>query len=201
MIKLLLGTSNPGKLRELTALLGDLEVTLVRPEQLDLDLTVPETGKTYAENAALKAIAFAREATMWALADDTGLEVAVLDGRPGLRSARIVGPEGKDADRRAALLKELAGYPRPWQAAFVCVVALADPDGSTSVAGGECRGEIMPHARGEGGFGYDPLFLVEGTGRTMAELTLLEKNRLSHRARAIAAVRPTLLDRLTLRPT
>jgi XTP/dITP diphosphohydrolase len=200
MTKLLLGTSNPGKLRELGALLHDLRITLVRPEQLDLDMTVPETGKSYAENASLKARAYARNAEMWALADDTGLEVEALGGKPGLRSARIVGPAGEDSDRRAALLQELAGHPQPWKAAFVCVVALADPDGELSLARGECRGEIVPGARGTGGFGYDPLFVLEDAGRTMAELTMAEKNVLSHRARAVTALRPILLERLALRP-
>jgi XTP/dITP diphosphohydrolase len=201
MTKLLLGTRNPGKLRELTALLGDVRVTLVRPEQLDLDFTVPETGHTYAENAALKARAFAHHAGLWALADDTGLEVQTLGGRPGLRSARIVGPGATDPDRRAALLRELEGHPRPWSAAFVCVVALASPEGKLSTARGVCRGEILPQARGKGGFGYDPLFEVEDTRRTMAELSMAEKNRLSHRARAVAAIRPILLTRLELRPS
>jgi XTP/dITP diphosphohydrolase len=201
VIKLLLGTSNPGKLRELSALLGNLRVTLVRPEQLDLDMTVPETGKTYLENASIKARAYAANAGMWTLADDTGLEVEVLGGRPGLHSARLVGPKGTDADRRSALLHELAGYPRPWRAAFVCVAALSDPDGRLSTAEGVCQGEILPQARGDAGFGYDPLFLVGETGKTMAELALSEKNRISHRARAVANLRPTLLDRLQLRPS
>jgi XTP/dITP diphosphohydrolase len=201
MTKLLLGTSNPGKLRELSVLLRDLHVTLVHPKQLDLDMTVPETGKSYAENASLKARAYAQCADMWALADDTGLEVQALGGRPGLRSARIVGPGGEDSDRRAALLKELAGLPRPWRAAFVCLVALAGPDGELSLARGECLGEIVPQARGAGGFGYDPLFLVDDVGRTMAELTMAEKNLTSHRARAFAALKPTLLERLALRPS
>jgi XTP/dITP diphosphohydrolase len=198
MIKLLLGTSNPGKLRELSALLGDLRLTLVRPEQLGLDTTVPETGKSYAENAALKARAFARNAEMWALADDTGLEVEILRGHPGLRSARIVGPGATDAQRRAALLRALDGHPKPWRAAFVCVVALANPEGEISTARGICAGEIIDQQRGQGGFGFDPVFLVGNTGRTMAELTLPEKNRLSHRARAVNAMRPTLLARLGL---
>lgn len=201
MTKLLLGTSNPGKLRELSALLRDVRVTLVRPEQLDLDMTVPETGKSYAENASLKARAYARNADMWALADDTGLEVEALEGRPGLRSARIVGPGGNDTDRRAALLQELAGHPRPWRAAFVCTVALAGPDGELSLAHGECLGEIVPVARGSGGFGYDPLFLVDDVKKTMAELTMAEKNLVSHRARAVSALKPILLERLALRPS
>ncbi len=201
MTKLLLATSNPGKLRELTALLRDLRVTLLRPEQLGLDLAVPETGHSYAENAALKARAYAQYTDLWALSDDTGLEVEVLGGRPGLRSARLVGPGGKDVDRRAALLRELAGHPRPWRAAFVCVVALSDPQGELSLARGSCAGEIVPQERGNDGFGYDPLFLVTEAARTMAELSLAEKNYLSHRARAITNLRPILLDRLELRPS
>jgi XTP/dITP diphosphohydrolase len=198
VIRLLLGTGNQGKQRELSALLGHLHLSLVRPEQLALDLTVEETGDTYAENAGLKARAYARKAGIWALADDTGLEVEALAGRPGLRSARLVGPGKTDADRRRALLGELADLPRPWRAAFVCVVALADPDGAVSSARGVCQGQIIPTERGDGGFGYDRLFLVDGTDRTMAELSLLEKNRLSHRALAVAALMPILMRRLAL---
>jgi XTP/dITP diphosphohydrolase len=123
--------------------------------------------------------------------------VETLGGKPGLHSARFSGkPGATDADRRAYLLDKLKGHPRPWPAAFRSTVVIATPDGQIFTLDGECRGEIIPEERGSNGFGYDPIFLVEGLGRTMAELSMEEKNRLSHRARAILAAKPVLLDLL-----
>ena len=150
--------------------------------QLGIDFSVPEEGADYAANAVAKALAYARVAGLWTLADDTGLEVDALGGAPGLRSARLA--EG-DAARRAALLHQIAAHPRPWTARFRCAVALASPVGETVTGTGVCEGEIIPIARGENGFGYDPLFVVSGTGQTMAELNFAEKNRLGHRAGAV----------------
>lgn len=192
MQRLLLATTNPGKARELRALLAPLPLELVTPKDLGLSLQVQESGHDYLANAQLKALAFARASGLWSLADDTGLEVDALGGAPGLRSARLAGPVASDADRRRELLRRLQGHPRPWKARFRAVVVLASPQGETTWAEGVCPGEILPEPRGEHGFGYDPLFLVEGTGKTMAELTLEEKNRLSHRARAVQALWPAL---------
>jgi XTP/dITP diphosphohydrolase len=193
--RLLIATNNPGKVGELRALLSGLPLDLVVPADLGLDLEVQEDGRTYAENAARKAVAFARGSGLIALADDSGLEVDALNGAPGLYSARYVPrPGATDADRRAHLLENLSAAPRPWTARFHATVALAQPDGSVRLAEGECRGEIIPEERGTGGFGYDPVFLLPGIGRTMAELTPDEKNRLSHRARAVSNARPMLVE-------
>ncbi len=195
MLKLLLASNNPGKLREILALLEDLPLELVTPRQIGLALEVPEDGSTYADNAARKALAFARLAGMLTLADDSGLEVEALHGEPGLHSARYLPtPGATDADRRQYLLQKLKGLSRPWQARFRCTVALANPAGRVQFAEGACPGEIIPEERGQGGFGYDPVFLLPELGRTMAELTMEEKNRLSHRARAIRAARPLLMQ-------
>jgi XTP/dITP diphosphohydrolase len=198
-MKLILASQNPGKQAELRALLGDLLIGLIGPQDFSGSLGVAETGADYAENAILKARAFAETFGHWTLGDDTGLEVEVLDGAPGLRSARLVGPGGSDTDRREHLLALLSAYPRPWRARFVSVVALVSPEGEIEMRRGECLGEIIPEARGEGGFGYDPIFLVNGMEKTMAELTMEEKNQVSHRARAVRAILPFLQERLGLK--
>jgi XTP/dITP diphosphohydrolase len=183
--RLLLATNNPGKVAEMTSLLADLPINLAIPGEIGLDLEVEENGRDYAENAALKARAFANASQMPALADDSGLEVKPLGGKPGLHSARLV-LNGTASDRRRELLRLLDGKLRPWRARFVSTVCLALPGGEVYFAEGECHGEIITEERGTGGFGYDPIFYIEGLGRTMAELSMQEKNQLSHRARAIA---------------
>ncbi len=199
MRELLIATLNRGKREEIRALLADLPLRLITPADLRLELTVTEDGETYAENARKKALAFARRSGWPALADDSGLEVELLGGAPGLRSARYVPlPGATDADRRAHLLQNLQDKPRPWQARFRAAVAVAMPDGRVALAEGECRGEIIPQERGLHGFGYDPIFLFPELGRTMAELSLEEKNRLSHRAQAVTRLRPLLKQLLGL---
>jgi XTP/dITP diphosphohydrolase len=193
MVPIIIATNNPGKRREMRELLRDFKLEIMDQDSLPM---VDETGEDYAENAILKARTTAMHYGVWALGDDTGLEVDALDGAPGLRSARLAGPKATDADRRANLLVLLDGHERPWYATFVSVVALASPDGGVDVAEGRCRGEIIPHEQGEMGFGYDSIFLVEGENKTMAELTMDEKNRLSHRARAIRSLKPVLQKRL-----
>lgn len=185
---LLIATNNKGKVKELQDLLKDTGIELVTPAQIDLDLDVAEDGNTYAENATKKAVAFARVSGLISLADDSGLEVDALDGAPGLYSARYGSPDGgklSDAGRRAFLIQTLQGKPRPWTACFHATIAIATPNGETHLAEGFCEGEIIPEERGAGGFGYDPIFLLPKLGKTMAELTRDEKNRLSHRARAV----------------
>ncbi|GAP12868.1 non-canonical purine NTP pyrophosphatase, RdgB/HAM1 family [Longilinea arvoryzae] len=197
MKRLLIATTNPGKLVEFRDLLGDLAVELVLPER---DLQVVENGRSYAENAALKAHAYAAASGLTALADDSGLEVDALDGAPGLYSARYSPDENaSDADRRALLLANLQAKPRPWTAHFHCTLAVAQPDGSVHYTQGNVYGEILPEERGNNGFGYDPLFLLPELGRTMAELTREEKNTLSHRALAVHAAQPYLQELLRLR--
>ena len=193
MNKLLIATNNRGKVEELRALLHDLPVQLVTPLEINLELDVLEDGSTYAENAGKKALAFAKASGLVSLADDSGLEVEALGGEPGLYSARYLPkPGATDADRRAYLLKNLGDKPRPWRARFRATVAIAVPGQRVQLTEGDCRGEIIPDERGAGGFGYDPIFFIPELGRTMAELDMEEKNRLSHRARAVMNARPFL---------
>lgn len=192
MKRLLIATTNPGKLVEFRDLLGDIPVELVMPER---DLRVVEDGANYAENAALKARAYAAASGWIALADDSGLEVDALDGAPGLHSARYSPVKNAgDADRRALLLANLRNLPRPWTAHFHCTVAIALPDGRLYLSEGQVFGEIIPDERGQNGFGYDPIFLLPELGRSMAELSREEKNTLSHRARAVHAALPVLRE-------
>jgi XTP/dITP diphosphohydrolase len=188
--QILLGSNNQGKREELRVLLGGTaNLELITPADLNLSINVDEGGVTYKENAILKAKAFAEASGLPSLADDSGLEVEALGGEPGLHSARTA-PTA--AERRTLLLQRLAAKPMPWRAVFRCTVALALATGEVHTAEGECFGEISPIERGSGGFGYDPIFIVEGTGRTMAELSMEEKNQLSHRARAIEGMKPIL---------
>ena len=195
MFRLLIATHNKGKMNEIRALLSDLPVELVSPEDVAAFLRVEEDGNTYVENATKKAVAYADASGLVSLADDSGLEVEALGGAPGLRSARYIpGADATDADRRAQLVKNLEGRRRPWIARFRAAVAIATPRDGVQWAEGACAGEIIPEERGTGGFGYDRIFLVEDTGRTMAELEMAEKNRLSHRARAIMNARTILAE-------
>jgi XTP/dITP diphosphohydrolase len=197
MTKLLLGTENPGKIREINSLLQEVDADLVIPGDLGLALHLEESGQTYAENASRKALIYSKASGLLTLADDSGLEVDALNGAPGLYSARYSPKTGAtDKDRRDYLLKQLRGFSRPWLARFHCAVVLAAPEGVIHVADGVCPGEIIPDERGESGFGYDPIFLVENMERTMAELSMAEKNQISHRGKAIEAVIPILLSYL-----
>lgn len=193
MNKLLIATNNKGKIKELHVLLQDTGIELVTPSQINLELDVIEDGKTYAENATKKAIAFAQASNLLSLADDSGLEVDALEGAPGLHSARYSPkPNASDSDRRAYLLENLGERPRPWLARFHATIAVAKPGGEIHLTEGFCEGEIIPEERGTGGFGYDPIFLLRELGKTMAELSMEEKNRLSHRARAVMKARAIL---------
>ena len=193
MHQLLVATGNPGKLIEIQSLLDNIQIQLVTPDMINVFLEVEESGDTYEQNASLKAIAFARASGSTTLADDSGLEVDVLHGLPGIRSARFSPlPKATDADRRAYLLGMLQTHSRPWKAHFHCTVAIASPNGKLYYSQGNCPGEIIPQERGTNGFGYDPIFLLTEIGLTMAELSMEEKNHRSHRARAIKAALPIL---------
>ena len=188
MNRLLIATNNKGKVKELHDLLKDIEIELLTPGDIGLDLDVLEDGSTYAENATKKAAAFALASGLVSLADDSGLEVDALHGAPGLYSARYGSTNGEklsDAERRLFLIQNLQGRPRPWTARFHATIAIANPSGQTQLAEGWCEGEIIPEERGTGGFGYDPIFLLIDMAKTMAELSMEEKNRLSHRAKAV----------------
>jgi len=191
--RLLIATNNEGKVKEIKAILQNLHLELVFLADIGLKLDVEEDGQTYAENATKKALAFSRASGLTALADDTGLEVDALGGKPGLHSNRF-GPEPHtDASRRAFLLQKLTGKPRPWAASFRATVAIASLERGVKLVEGICPGEIIPEQRGKGGFGYDPIFLLSSSNKTMAELEMGEKNRLSHRGQAIRNAIPILI--------
>jgi XTP/dITP diphosphohydrolase len=194
--RLLIATTNPGKQREYRDLLRAAPAGIVFPDELGITLEVEEDGATFRANAAKKAVALANAAGLVALADDSGLEVEALGGEPGVRSARWAGPDADDPRRRAFLLEKLRGVPAPRKARFVCVIAIAKPGGEAVCAEGECRGEIAFVERGSNGFGYDPLFQIEGRAVTMAEIPAEEKNRISHRARAARAALPIIREML-----
>lgn len=178
--RLVIATGNTGKLREYKELLAGTGFELVA-----FDREVDEVGRTYAENARLKAEAALERSGLPTLGDDSGVEVEALGGFPGLRSARLGPTQG---ERTAELLRRLQGKPRPWNARFVCLLALAATGRPTVLFEGECRGEIVPEWRGEAGFGYDPIFLVPGTGKTFGEMPAEEKRLYSHRARAVRSM-------------
>ncbi|MFA5835434.1 MAG: RdgB/HAM1 family non-canonical purine NTP pyrophosphatase [Bellilinea sp.] len=192
-MRLLIASSNRGKLREIQAVLAGLPVELVLPADLGLEIQVDETGATYAENAALKARAYCQASGLLTLADDSGLEVDALNGAPGLHSARFSpNPGASDADRRALLIHTLSNIPVPpdapgWPAHFHCTVAVAEPGGALHTTEGRCDGFIITKERGHNGFGYDPIFFIPAEDATMAELPEERKNQISHRARALQA--------------
>ncbi len=190
--ELVVATSNPGKLLEFRAILGDLPLAL-RALDAFPEVLLPEEGDDYEKNAVAKARAACEGSGRAAVGDDSGLECAGLGGAPGPRSARFGGPGLDDAGRVAALLEALAERGDADRAArFVCVCALALPDGRTFTSRGECAGRILDAPRGRLGFGYDPIFEVAGTGRSMAELAPARKHALSHRGRALAELSPLL---------
>ncbi|QIA27989.1 XTP/dITP diphosphatase [Thermaerobacter sp. PB12/4term] len=193
--RLVLATHNPGKVRELEELLeaAGLPIQVLTLDQVGPVHLPEETGSTFLENARLKAEAVARQAGLPALADDSGLCVDALGGRPGVHSARFAGPGASDAANNARLLAELAGVPAARRTArFRCVVVLALPGGRWTWAEGEAPGRILEAPRGQGGFGYDPLFYSDELGMTFAEAGTGAKNRVSHRSRALRALLPAL---------
>ncbi|HEY59808.1 MAG TPA: RdgB/HAM1 family non-canonical purine NTP pyrophosphatase [Anaerolineae bacterium] len=190
---LLIATSNKGKLIEIRDLLKELPIILYTPVSIGLNIFIEETGLTYEENVFLKAQKSMQASGLITLADDSGLEVEALDGQPGLISARYAPWENaSDAERRQYLLEHLRGIPQPWKAQFVCKVALIAPNAPTIITEGVCSGEIIPQERGKTGFGYDPIFYLPSQSKTMAELSLMDKNNLSHRAKAVRRMIPHL---------
>ncbi|MFH1575239.1 MAG: RdgB/HAM1 family non-canonical purine NTP pyrophosphatase [Acidobacteriota bacterium] len=185
--RIVLATRNPGKLREFGRLVEAQGCECIGLQEGGIDGEPDETGGTFAENARLKAYAYSRHTDLPVLADDSGLEVFALGGRPGIHSARYAGIGARDQDRVARLLREL-GTADSREARFVCALALAREGTLLLEAEGECRGVIAVEPRGSNGFGYDPVFLVPELGKTFAELAQEEKNRISHRARAVEAL-------------
>lgn len=188
----LIGSANPGKLREYREILAGLDLELLAPSDLDPVPPEPdEDAATFAENASMKARAYAVASGLQTIADDSGLEVYALRGAPGVRSRRFFGEDASAEERNAKLLALLDGV-EDRSARFVCVTALASRDGRVELFEGEVHGEIAASPRGEAGFGYDPVFVIAGDGRTMAELPSEEKHRVSHRGLAGAKLRARL---------
>lgn len=190
-MRLLIATRNRGKVVEIRALMG---LALQRNVEVVTLVDLPNTeqpredGKTFRDNARIKALHYAAAHKVLCVADDSGLSVEALGGQPGVLSARYAGYGASDAQNNAHLLHELAPHPRPWKAAFVCAAAAALPGRIVAEASGAAEGEIVPDPRGREGFGYDPHFLVTSLGKTMAELMTDMKNRISHRGVAMRAL-------------
>ena len=185
-MKFVLATHNPGKLREMSAILSHLGVEVVSPGDLGITVEVEETGTTFAENAMLKAKAICQAARLPAIADDSGLCVDALNGGPGVYSARYGGEGMDDRGRYMLLLNNLRGMPTR-AAHFACAIACTFPNGDTLTAEGRCDGTIAYAPMGEGGFGYDPVFFVPEKAKTFGQLTAEEKAEISHRGKALAA--------------
>lgn len=200
VLSIVLATQNEGKLSELRLLLADLPIHVLSVrDALGRSLDVVEDGATFSDNAIIKARAVCRATHLVSLADDSGLEVDALGGQPGVRSARFAHEHATDAENNAKLMRELEEVADAQRGArFRCVLALVTPTNDTpTIVDGVCEGSIAHAPRGTGGFGYDPLFLVAGEGgRTLAELSEEEKNRISHRGRAMRALRPLLIQLL-----
>ena len=182
-MKVLLASNNGHKIKEIKEILGDFfDVVSLREAGVESD--PEETGATFEENARIKAVSGMKASGMPCIADDSGLEVFALDGLPGVMSARYAGGHGDDSANNEKLLRELENA-SDRSARYVCVICMAFPNGHEIVARGECRGTILKEARGEGGFGYDPLFFFPQFGKTFAEITAEEKNEVSHRKAAL----------------
>lgn len=193
MPKLLLASSNLGKIREYRLLLGDLGYQIVTLSEQGISKVTTESGNTYEQNAEMKATTYAKLSQLITLADDSGLEVDALHGKPGIHSARFAGKNATDADRVTKLLAMMAGI--PWDrrtAHFKCVIAIATPEGKLRLCQGNRHGIIAFEAKGENGFGYDPIFYLPELAKTMAELPLELKNQLSHRGQAAQKARNIL---------
>lgn len=194
--RLLIATNNAHKVKEFRRLLDGLPIDLVTPHDIGLTLDVEETGETFEENARLKAHAFAEASGLPALADDSGIEVDALDGRPGVRSARYGGPSLDDPGRTQLLLAEMRDVPEGKRTCrYRVVLVLADPDGGEQFAEGRCEGVVAYGTAGTNGFGYDPVFFVPAYGKTIAQLDPAEKDSISHRGKAARAMARILATR------
>lgn len=193
--KLLLSTRNPHKLRELEQILAGLNITILAPDQVGEFPDIEEDGETFAENAIKKASTLARLSNYITLADDSGLVVDALQGAPGVYSARFSGENATDEDNNRKLLELLQDVPEPERTArFICTIAVCSPSGQAVTVEGRCEGRIALVPRGQGGFGYDPLFIPAGYSQSFAELGATVKNQISHRGQALQKARGIMKD-------
>lgn len=183
-MKFVLATANPGKIKEMRNILSQFSIDVLTRDDLGIDIDIEETGTTFLENARLKAEAICAKSGLPAIADDSGLVVEALSGRPGVFSSTFGGEELTDTQRYLYLLKLMENKEQR-RAKFVCTIVCSFPNGSQLTAVGECPGAIATEPRGTGGFGYDPVFIAEGKKKTMAELSSNEKNAISHRRIAL----------------
>ncbi len=184
-----LATANPDKIREIREILPDSAIRFLTLQEAGFNRPIEENGRTFAENALIKARNVHAFTGGYVLADDSGLAVDVLDGAPGIYSARFAGENAGYPEKIALLHQMLSAWPpNTWQASFICVMALKRPDGSEMTVQGECRGQIAPKPQGSNGFGYDPIFWLPDRQMTMAELPPEEKHRISHRGQALRAM-------------
>lgn len=190
---ILVATTNPGKIREITRILDVPGLSILTPRDINIVLDVEENGQSFAENALIKARAWCKASGYPCLADDSGLSVDVLKGRPGVRSARFAGENATDEENYTLLLDSLKGV-KDRSARFICVVALAFPDGEVVLAQGEYVGQILDEPAGDSGFGYDPVFLDPASGRSFAQLSPEEKNDRSHRKKALVELKSRLKE-------
>ncbi len=194
-IEIIVATNNKGKLAEIKAILTDFPFRVLGLADIGFDEDIEENGETFLENSLIKARTIAAMTGKYVLADDSGLEVAYLGGKPGVYSARFAGEKATDEENNAKLLRDLHGVPREKRrAAFRCVMSLASPGKRWVASVGRCPGEITFEPRGSFGFGYDPIFFVPKLGKTMAEIPLEVKNRISHRARALERMKTLVED-------
>jgi len=193
-----LATANPGKVNEMREILNGEGIDIVSRYELGIDIDIPETGSSFMDNAILKARAICGAAGLPAIADDSGLMVDSLDGAPGVYSSTFGGEALSDAERCEHLIGAMKDMEQR-RAKFVCTIVCIFPDGSTLSAQGECHGEIADVPRGAGGFGYDPLFVVDGLNKTMAELSVKEKNSISHRGSALREFSSMLAQFMAMR--
>jgi XTP/dITP diphosphohydrolase len=194
---LLLATTNQGKIREYRSLLAGIPYEILTPADCGIKAEVVENGETYEQNASLKATTLASLSCLLTMADDSGIEVEALGGEPGVRSARYAGEKKTDAERNAFLLARLNAAPdNRRHAQFRCVIAIAVPNGKVEIFSGVCQGLITKKPKGDNGHGYDPIFYIPELKKTMAELTMEEKNMVSHRARAAAKAKEWLVKRV-----
>lgn len=194
-MKIILATGNQHKKEEVQKILGEGDFQILTMKEAGMDLDIVEDGDSFEENAMIKARAVKEHTSAAVLADDSGLEVDALDGAPGIYSARYSGEDANDEKNNEKMLEEMKEVPLEKRGAqFVCVIAYIDEAGAEHVFRGECPGHIAYEPKGDGGFGYDPLFLVERLNKTYAQLTEEEKNELSHRAEALKKAKPVLLS-------